>query len=603
MTRPVYNLCKVCRTVPEAILATGFCFGCWPGGPVTPPPCLVCGSVDDYYNTGKCRRCHIYGAPPVESCPDCLAWGTTRKMKWLCHACHGWRELYPERGACRTCGTVAHLQTKHGICRLCFAHARNMTPVLGRFDPDEANRHGQQLFLANLKHRSGASRTAWLAEQRARTAPSTVTANIRREIKALLEQPLPFTPCAVPDGDYTIASRFEQDTLFPVNRDYAGMRQKDFPWPKDTALLFRLWELADERTTRLGWSAPVRIRCRAGLRIMLGLQDNPGTPIPLSSLEFLNSIHLTAKHVAAVLDEAGLLVDDRADALVGWFEQRLVGLPEQMTRELRIWFDIMVNGRTKPPHRRKPRNPVTVRLHYSWAVPVLQSWAAEGHTSLREIAREDVVAVLAAAEHPSRTGQGLRSIFHILKQDHAIFADPTSRMRLAYHPEREPLPADIDKLKALMNPANPARAAVTAIVAFHALRTGQVCDLKLVDVSAGWLHVDSRKIPLAQPVRERIAAYLDYRNATWPNTANPHLFINRRSAMGLYAVNGRWIKLLLGPGVTCRSIREDRILAEAMATRGDARRLHDMFGLSIKASLRYTNVVDHPGFGIPDAPE
>ena len=37
-------------------------------------------------------------------------------------------------------------------------------------------------------------------------------------------------------------------------------------------------------------------------------------------------------------------------------------------------------------------------------------------------------------------------------------------------------------------------------------------------------------------------------------------------------------------------------LAEAMASRGDAKRLHDMFGLSINASLRYTDVVDHPGF-------
>lgn len=53
----------------------------------------------------------------------------------------------------------------------------------------------------------------------------------------------------------------------------------------------------------------------------------------------------------------------------------------------------------------------------------------------------------------------------------------------------------------------------------------------------------------------------------------------------------RWIKLLLAaPGVSCRSIREDRILAEALASHGDAKRLHDMVGLSINASLRYTGV-------------
>ncbi|MFF1690822.1 hypothetical protein [Streptomyces sp. NPDC058254] len=66
--------------------------------------------------------------------------------------------------------------------------------------------------------------------------------------------------------------------------------------------------------------------------------------------------------------------------------------------------------------------------------------------------------------------------------------------------------------------------------------------------------------------------------------------------MELREVSRRWIKLLLGPGVSCRSIREDRILAEVLASRGDARRLQDMFGLFIAASLRYTSVVDHCGF-------
>ncbi|MFJ9544066.1 hypothetical protein ACIRPX_43635 [Streptomyces sp. NPDC101225] len=75
-----------------------------------------------------------------------------------------------------------------------------------------------------------------------------------------------------------------------------------------------------------------------------------------------------------------------------------------------------------------------------------------------------------------------------------------------------------------------------------------------------------------------------------------HLFINRRSAVETRNVGIRWIKLLLGPGVRCRSIREDRILAEAMASRGDAMRLHGMVGLSINPSLHYKDAVDHPGF-------
>jgi hypothetical protein len=35
-------------------------------------------------------------------------------------------------------------------------------------------------------------------------------------------------------------------------------------------------------------------------------------------------------------------------------------------------------------------------------------------------------------------------------------------------------------------------------------------------------------ILLAEPVRDCLAAYLEHRTRRWPNTINPHLFINRR---------------------------------------------------------------------------
>ncbi|MFJ9380522.1 hypothetical protein [Streptomyces sp. NPDC101455] len=178
------------------------------------------------------------------------------------------------------------------------------------------------------------------------------------------------------------------------------------------------------------------------------------------------------------------------------------------------------------------------------------------------------------------------------------------------HPPREPLPAVTAAVKALLGQSDPARAAVAALIAFHGLCTRQVRNPQRVDVSAGWLHIDDRRIPLAPPVREHVAAYLDHRTAAWPDTADPQLFINRRSDMETRNVGIRWIRLLLGLGpgpgpgpghglclgVSCRSIREDRIRAGAMASWGDARRLHDVFGLSTNAGLRYTAAVDHPGF-------
>lgn len=133
-------------------------------------------------------------------------------------------------------------------------------------------------------------------------------------------------------------------------------------------------------------------------------------------------------------------------------------------------------------------------------------------------------------------------------------------------------------------------------VAFHGLSTGQVRSLRLVDVDVGWLRIDDRKFPLASAVRERRAACLDYRTATWSNTADPYLFGSRSRDMETPSVGICWCTLLLGPDVGCRSIREDRILAEAMASREDAEGLHGMFGLSINTAHRYANVVEHRGF-------
>ncbi|MFJ3229059.1 hypothetical protein ACIPJS_37705 [Streptomyces sp. NPDC086783] len=588
MTRPGLNLCTVCRHLPEAITHTGYCFGCWPGGPVTPPPCLVCGSPDDYYNTGKCRRCHIYGQPPTDSCPDCLAWGTTRLREWLCHACHGWRDNHPTQDACRTCHTPAYLHTDLGICRLCFAHARHVAPHLGRFDPDEANRTGQQLFIAQLTWQKGSSRKQRQAEQHARTAPSTLPKTTPNRLKPLLEPPLRHNRTA----STGTLPRYEQLAFFPAHRDHARLRQRNYPWPTDPTLLHHLWKLADAHATRLGWSSTVRTRTRSGLRIVLGLQDDPGAPITRSSLEFLADLKLTTRHVAAVLDEAGLLIDDHDHIQRRWLEERITHLPEQMADELRIWRDVMAHGRPHPP-RRRPRTDTTIRLLLKWAHPTLTAWAAHGHTTLRTITREDVTTAMQASDLPARTGQSLRSLFQLLKQDHVLFADPTQQLPLGHrHSPSTPLPLDTAAIKALLDQTNPARAAVAAVVAFHALSTSQVCNLQLAHITAGHLHIDDRTIPLAPPVRDRITAYLNHRNATWPHTANPHLFINRRSAMDTGPVGRRWIKLLLGPDVSCRSIREDRILAEALANRADAKRLHDLFGLSIEATHRYTKAAD-----------
>jgi hypothetical protein len=144
---------------------------------------------------------------------------------------------------------------------------------------------------------------------------------------------------------------------------------------------------------------------------------------------------------------------------------------------------------------------------------------------------------------------------------------------------------------------------VVALIAFHGLRSGQLRRLRLTDLRDGRLHLDGRVIILAEPVRTRLAAWLDHRATRWPNTTNPHLFVHYRSATRAEPVGLRWVRLTIGAGLTATAIREDRILNEAHASGGDARRLADLFGLSIQATTRYTSTVDHPELIELDRPQ
>jgi integrase len=226
-------------------------------------------------------------------------------------------------------------------------------------------------------------------------------------------------------------------------------------------------------------------------------------------------------------------------------------------------------------------------------LPTLRAWAKAGHQSLREISREDVLAALPPSGNPRATlGRALRSIFKVLKARKLTFTSPTARITTGEPATRQPLPADLAVLREGLESQDPARAALTALLVFHGLRARQLCGLRLGDLRDGRLHLDGRTVLLAAPVRQRLAAWLDYRNTRWPNTANPHLFVHYRTATQTRPVGLHWLHLKLGSSV--RAIREDRILDEAHASAGDLRRLCDLFGLSVKAAERYTATLDHP---------
>jgi hypothetical protein len=267
-----------------------------------------------------------------------------------------------------------------------------------------------------------------------------------------------------------------------------------------------------------------------------------------------------------------------------------------MRRELGVWFDVMRNGSPIPP-RRLPRAENTIGTQLRWALPALRTWAKD-HQSLREIGRDDVLAVLS--DDPMgryTTMQGLRSIFRILKGRKLVFVNPTTRIHAPSPDFPGPAPVELDKLREDLDSDAPATAALAGLLAFHAVRVQDLSNLLLTDVHDGRLYLGDHVIPLAPPVRGRLTSYLDYRQRTWPTAVNPHVFIHARNWDTTRPVTSWWIRHQLG--LCGQRIRFDRILDEAHATGGDIRRLIDLFGLSFETAGRYASTVSPLGSGEP----
>lgn len=548
--------CTVCATRPVAMSQVDYCFTCWPGGPVVPPPCLRCGgSKSRYYTNGVCTRCHQHADGGVDSCVDCLAWGATRHRQWRCMACERWAGSRPV-APCRTCQRQVPLD-RNSYCRLCRRQRTYLVTDHRWGRVEDAIRHGHQLFFADMFTRRGMH-----------------TRYIPRRDAAVIVAVGPVT--------------HRQLTLFDWPCDMAAGRHRGFAAPRDEQLAAFLHQCVDERGARHGWHPSHRQSIHRGVRILLGLQDTPGAPIKGSELMWTAQLGISTPALTDVLTAAGFFEEDREPPIVGWFTAQIADLPADMRRELTVWFDVMRSGSTTAP-RRKPRAHNTTSNQLRHALPAIRTWARSCQ-SLREISRQDVRDALPASGTPRILMlTGLRSIFGILKARGLIFVNPTGWMHAPKQDWSIPPAVDLTALRAALDSDNPACAALAALLAFHAVRVKQLREIHLTDVHDGRLHLGEQTILLATPVRERIAAWLDHRNQRWPATTNPHLFINYRNANRSHPVGPTWITNQLGmPGQT---IRQDRILDEAFATRGDMRQVIDLFGLSAAGAQRYTAIV------------
>ncbi|MGW9132003.1 hypothetical protein [Streptomyces sp. NPDC055681] len=398
---------------------------------------------------------------------------------------------------------------------------------------------------------------------------------------------------AVPRARFTPADG-QQLLLFRMPPNYASraaLRRKIAE--PDSEMLVHCDQVLRDHAARHGWSKKLTNEVKRSLKLLVALQANPGAKIQASDVLELPRLGGTALSTIEILEAAGLLVDDRTTAVHRYFEAQTAGLPEPMASQLRLWFTIMLEGSPVAPRRRK-RDPATIHLHIGGMSPIVRTWATEGHSSLVEITAEDVLTALPPGNQRYYPEQGLRSLFSILKARKQIFHNPIRNLAPAHVAKTIPIPLDTAAIREALNSPDPAVALAVALVAFHALSTAQVRGLQLTDFCDGHLNFDGRSIPLAGPVRTRLDAYLGYRTRTWPETTNPYVFINRRTAPRTTPVSRAFPKGFLG--INVQALREDRILQEIHATGGDVRRICDLFGLSISGALRYAAVIEHPDF-------
>lgn len=476
------------------------------------------------------------------------------------------------------------------VCRLCWVDVQARRQHGHSVEPSDATQIGQQLFFANVQ----SSRTSPVRRVGTRlSGPSVPKARSRRK-------PLPRLS-EVAHGQRFDPVPWTQLPLFELQLNPAGVAA--LADAADTELLRYCDEVVRDHAAKYGWSTKQTNDVRRSLRLVQVLQHTPNAKINASDVLKLPGLqgNVSAQSTIDVLAAAGLLVDDRMTSVERYFNAKVDGLPAAMTIQLRVWFGVMIAGSPTAP-RRHPRDPATVRLHIRAIAPILRVWASQGHDSLTEIDRDDIVAVLPE-RGPQRylAEQGLRSLFHVLKSRRLVFVDPIRTMPCTETNRTVPLPLDTEAIRAALDSPQPASAFAVALVAFHALTSRQVRTVRLTDIADGRLSIEGRTIPLAAPVLPRLAAWLDYRSATWPNTSNPHLFINRRTAPRLTPVSRPfpWRDVKLRP----QTLREDRILDEVRATGGDVRRICELFDLSVDGALRYTSTFDDSDTAAPGSVE
>ncbi|MEU2873493.1 hypothetical protein ABZ769_30550 [Streptomyces olivoreticuli] len=490
--------------------------------------------------------------PWVTSCRHCLAWGPI-VFNGICQECVNWRIW--KREPCAGCGRSAPL--KHQHCRLCHNQAKlQLGRMVIRGHMPEVTLNSWQLQLSFRIH-----------DRRAKGRPRKLP-------------PTEFVPATwqVPG----------QLALFPARPDYLRFERARHANPDNPSLIAAL-RVARDLAEAHGWARWILREINDGLLVLLS-GHAPGDLIAYSDIVPIDQLGHNVGHTAEVLDQLGILHDDRTPAFDGWLQAKLATLAAPMAAEVETWANTLRDGGT----RTKRRAEDTVRNYLHAALPHLTAWSKQ-YDHLRQVTRDDVKEAAAGliGLPRKRALVALRSLFQFHKRAGGVFRDPTVRINAGKGTTSPPLPLRPGTLEALAEHATtPPQRVILALTAVHAARPMALRALEVQDVD-----LPNRRITIGGHARrldeltgQLISRYLNYRRLRWPHTTNPHLILNEHTAQNQKPVSQRWLRERFpGFGVTLNQVRMDRQLEEALTRGPDALHLAAVFGISEGAAMRYAN--------------
>ncbi len=505
----------------------------------------------------------------IGSCIDCLAWGP---LRWnpRCAACWGFNRNHADtRQQCGACRRILHCSK--GFCRLCWTeasrrarpgHGDSLIPILGTLD-------GHQLFFADMLR---ALRYRLPAEHRP-----------QKRLRRTLTPPKAFEP----------AEGLGQYRLFETRRDLAKFERPPFSEWFEEALrqphIARAMRTADRVAGAYGWSSRLRYDVGRGLIVALACRP-PDELVPHSELGALTThLRISVTRLAAVLDEAGLLLDDRVDTIEINWQRRLADVDPAIRRDALDWLARLRNGSP----RSKPRKAGTASEYCRVVAPILRQWSAD-HDHLREITSHDVLSAVESLPASARSQAlvVLRSLFKFLKREKRIFVNPTAQLRPGRVELSVLLPIDEDAYRGAVAAATtPQHRIALVLAAVHAARPADIRVIRLddIDIGARRITIGGHTRRVEELTHRTLLTYLDFRRQTWPNTANPHLLVTGQTANDTRPVSDYTIiQLFAGLSATLDRLRVDRQLEEALNRGPDPLHLAAVFGISHHTAIRYS---------------